>query len=554
MEANVVHNSRRHERREAHHERRGTLLARLAEAEETLLALREGEVDALVIRGTEGDQVYTLHGAEEPYRNLVEQLREGAVVLAHAGDILYCNARFAALVGEPPESVLGGHIGRFVVAADRGDISALLSSGTGGRRSRLVSSDGTTIDVYLSLTTTASSRGISHLTLIVTDLRELLEARNERDRAERDNHTKNEFLTMLAHEFRNPLGAIRSAVSVLAGADPTNGPAARAREVIGRQIGHLSHLIDDLLDVERVASGKIVLDRHPIEMADAVRQAVATFSGTAGLDRHIEVDTEPVWVDGDAVRLEQVFANIVANAIKYTPPGGAIRVSVRGDGTDAVLCVEDTGYGIVSELLPSIFDMFVQGERTLDRAQGGLGIGLTLVRRLVELHGGTVVAVSEGAGHGSTFTVRLPQIPAAQTTASERSAIDAATPRRVLLIEDSRDAREMFRLILENAGHEVYEAESGNRGLELLDAENPDVAIIDIGLPDLDGYEVAKRIRERPNGRAMLLLALTGYGFPDDYERSTEAGFDHHLVKPVDPSTVARLLSGPAPRSAETQV
>ena len=548
----MISNVRGHERRDTHHERRKTLLARLAEAEETLRALREGEVDALVVRGAGGDQVYTLHGAEEPYRNLVEQMREGAVILAPSGDILYSNARFASLVREPLESVLGGRIARFIAEADRLDFTALLRSGSGSRRSRLISSDGRTIEAYLSLTTTVS-KGVGSLSLIVTDLGELLEARNDRDRAERDSHAKNEFLAMLAHELRNPLGAIRSAVEVLECVDPKNIPATRAREVIARQVGHLSHLIDDLLDVERVASGKIRLDRHPLDMADTVRRAVANFTGNAGLDRRIEVSTEPMWVDGDAVRLEQVLANIVTNAVKYTPAGGQIRVSLRHNGNDAVLSVQDTGFGIAPEVLPSIFDMFVQGERTLDRAQGGLGIGLTLVRRLVELHGGTVTASSDGIGHGSTFTVRLPQVSGGRTTAGIASSLEGATPKRVLLIEDSRDAREMFRIVLEHAGHSVYEAENGYRGLELLETENPEVAIIDIGLPGLDGYQVARRIREQPNGRAMLLLALTGYGFPSDYERSTEAGFDYHLVKPVDPYDVARLLSASAARSG-TQV
>jgi len=217
-----------------------------------------------------------------------------------------------------------------------------------------------------------------------------------------------------------------------------------------------------------------------------------------------------------------------------------------------VLTVEDTGVGISPELLPFIFDMFVQGDRTLDRAPGGLGIGLPLVRRLVGLHGGTVEASSDGEGHGSRFTVRLRQIPAVAESPGLASPPDRAEPRRVLLIEDSCDAREMFRMMLELAGHVVYDAADGVRGLELLKSEHPHVAVIDIGLPGLDGYEVARRIRADPNGRAMLLVALTGYGFPSDLQHSAEAGFDHHLVKPVDPDELARLLAGNAGRIAET--
>ena len=259
-QATVINHFRRHDRREMRHERRETLLARLAEAEETLQALRDGEVDALVVRGADGDQVYTLHGVEEPYRNLVEQMREGAVVLEPSGEILYSNAQFAALVGAPLESLSSKHIGRFIVDADRAAFASLMRSGSGARGSRLMSSDGTVIEVYISLTTTVTSKGISNLSLIVTDLRELLQARHERDRAEHDSHVKNEFLAMLAHELRNPLGAIRSAVSVMDCVEATSSTATHAREVVARQVAHLSRLIDDLLDVERVASGKIRLD------------------------------------------------------------------------------------------------------------------------------------------------------------------------------------------------------------------------------------------------------------------------------------------------------
>lgn len=366
--------------------------------------------------------------------------------------------------------------------------------------------------------------------------------RDRRLAAERASHAKDEFLAMLAHELRTPLGAIHSAVGVLESVDSTSSNAVRALVVIARQVRHLSRLTDDLLDVERLLSGKIRLDRHPLDMAEAVRHVVAAFTGDAALDRRIDVCAEPVGVDGDAVRLEQVFANIVTNAVKYTPPGGVIRVSVRSDADDAVFAVEDTGCGIPPELLPSIFDMFVQGETTLDRAHGGLGIGLTLVRRLIDLHGGSVTASSGGVGNGSTFTVRLPRVAYATIPPALASALPGTMPKRVLLIEDSRDLREMFRLVLEQAGHTVYEADNGYSGLALIDRERPDVAIIDIGLPGLDGYQVARRIRAHPSGPAMVLVAMTGYGALRDREHSVEAGFDHHLVKPVDLEELWRLI------------
>jgi signal transduction histidine kinase/CheY-like chemotaxis protein len=529
------------------HDDAETLRARLNEAEDTLRAIRRGEIDALVVEGTSGNQVYTLHSAEEPYRTLVEQMQEGAVVLTARGDIQYANARFAALVSEPLELVVGSRIHRFVKASDRDGFETLLKTGNGRCRGHLISSGSGAFDASLSLTTTVSTNG-DRLNLIVTDLSELLEANTKRDRAEQDNRTKDEFLAMLAHELRNPLGAISHAVRVLAPLEAEQGPSSRAREVIARQVDQISHLIDDLLDVERVVSGRIRLDRLPLDLADAVRAAVGAVTAGAQLDHDVDVSTESVWVDGDASRLEQVLTNLVINAVKYTPPGGQIRVTLRADGSDAVLSVEDTGVGISPTLLPFIFDLYVQADRTLDRARGGLGIGLTLVRRLVELHGGTVEASSDGEGCGSRFTVRLRQIPAAR----EAMAVPAlppecpATSRRVLLIEDSGDARQMLRMMLELAGHVVYDAADGVRGLELLNAVRPDVGIIDIGLPIMDGYTVAERIRERLQGRRMLLLALTGYGSSGDSKRSLEHGFDHHLVKPVDPDHLARLIGAGA--------
>ena len=321
-------------------------------------------------------------------------------------------------------------------------------------------------------------------------------------------------------------------------------PRRRALVVIGRQIHHISHLVDDLLDVERVVSGRVRLRRQPLDLAETVRRTVAAFDTETGADRSINLIVENVWADCDAVRIDQVLTNLMSNAVKYTPAGGRILVTLRADGADAVLSVEDTGVGISPRLLPFIFDMYVQADRTLDRAQGGLGIGLTLVRRLVELHGGTVVASSEGEGHGSMFTVRLKQVspaekPAAQPVPRERRA----RPRRVLIIEDSTDAREMMRLMLELAGHVVYGAADGTKGLELVNVLRPDVGIIDISLPIMDGYEVAKRIREEPHGRHMLLLALTGYGAAGDVKRSAVDGFDYHLVKPVDPEHLSRLIA-----------
>jgi signal transduction histidine kinase len=519
-----------------------TLRVRLTEAEEMLRAIQQGAVDALVVEGAGGNQIYTLHSAEEPYRNLVEQMREGAAVMTSRGDILYANARFAALVGEPLQSVNGSHFGRFVHASDKYDVETLLSVGNGRGRCRLLGPDSGAFEVSLSLTTTRSAHG-DRRNLIVTDMTELLEAHRNRDRAQRDNRMKDEFLALLAHELRNPLGAISTAAKVLKVRHAEDKPDTRAHDVIARQVDHITHLIDDLLDIERVNSGKIRLNRQPLDLADVVRRAAETFAADTRLDRHLDVTTEPAWIDGDGERIEQVLTNLLTNAVKYTPPGGQIRVALRADGADAVLSIEDSGFGISPSLLPFIFDMYVQADQTIDRARGGLGIGLALVRRLVELHGGTVDASSDGEGHGSRFTVRLRTIPLADTSSGVSFRRERrATPRRVLLIEDSGEARERLRTMLKLAGHVVYAAADAARGIELLNVVRPHVGIIDVNLPGMDGYKVARRIRKEPHGRGMLLLAVTRDGSPGDSAHSLAHGFDYHLVTPVDPDYLARLI------------
>ena len=445
----------------------------------------------------------------------------------------------------PLEDVVGGAMERFIVGADRPLYRALLSAGTGKRRARLAATDGRVVDVLLSFTTTVTDE-VERRNLIITDISELLVAQSGRDRAEQQSQAKDEFMAMLAHELRNPLSAITAAVQVLEQAKGHESAVARARFIIGRQAQHLSRLVDDLLDVGRVVTGKIALERRALDFCDLVRRTAAVFTEREA-DHHFSMNVSPVWINGDAVRIEQIVSNIIGNAVKYTPVGGKITVSLGVEAGDAVLRVQDDGFGITPELLPRIFDLFVQGERTLDRSQGGLGIGLTLVRRLVELHDGTVGVDSEGANRGSLFTVRLPAVPAVGLcSCADDGPSVRASQRRVLIVEDNRDAREMFRMMLELDGHHVIEAEEGCAGLQLLRTEAPDVAFIDVGLPGLDGYEIARRFRAEgslESGHRVLLVALTGYGTPDALERSRRAGFDHHLIKPVNPDALNRQLS-----------
>jgi signal transduction histidine kinase/CheY-like chemotaxis protein len=370
--------------------------------------------------------------------------------------------------------------------------------------------------------------------------------------AEAANKAKDEFLAMLGHELRNPLGAISNAAHLLENEKLDGESARRTRAIIMRQVGHLTRLTDDLLDAARALMGKIVLRKRPVDLSAIAMQSIATLKGAQRLQNHRLIeDFQPAWVEADPVRLDQVICNLVVNAVKYTANGGTIRVTVRRDGNDAVLAVADDGIGIGPELAPHVFDLFVQGDRSLDRTEGGLGIGLTLVRRLAELHGGSVRMHSDGAGLGSEFTVRLPAIEAVAAAPGAAPIEQARSEsRHILIVEDNADARDTLQMILEMDGHRVETAADGPSGLEKALALQPELALIDVGLPGMDGYEVARRIRASHGMRRPFLVALTGYGAPEDRERALEAGFDSHVVKPVDDRTLADILSSSAAAEA----
>ena len=372
----------------------------------------------------------------------------------------------------------------------------------------------------------------------------LLEREKEaRAAAEAANRAKDEFLALLGHELRNPLGAIMNAARLLEHPGIGGDDAARARGIISRQAEHLARLTDDLLDAGRAIMGKIVLELRPIDLATAAGQALATLRSGGKLSQHkVSDDLQPAWVQADPTRLEQIISNLVMNAVKYTPVGGSIRVSVRNEDNDAVLRVVDNGIGMRGELLSRVFEPFVQGEPGLDRSAGGLGLGLTLVRQLAALHGGSARAESEGPGRGSTFTVRFPAIaPRVQAQRTSAGMGSAAPSRDILIVEDNADARETLRKLLELQGHRVRVAAEGHAALEAVRAAPPDIALVDIGLPGMDGYEIARRVRAG-SGRRITLIALTGYGLPEDRRRTAEAGFDLHLVKPVDYEKLAEAL------------
>lgn len=368
----------------------------------------------------------------------------------------------------------------------------------------------------------------------------------KRELAEQKNKTTEEFLAMLGHELRNPLNAISGAAMLLTLDGVSAQKTTAAKEIIQRQSGQLTRIIDDLLDLSRVMSGRIVLAKKAVDFSRLVSDCVETltFAGrTQTYELSIRADSAPI--DADATRMEQVITNLVDNALKYTPPGGKIDIRLQASEQEVSLEIQDSGMGMAPELLPHIFDVFVQGERSLDRPQGGLGIGLALVRQLIHLHGGTVTAHSDGLGKGSTIMLRLPraaqkEIPGGADVLVHRGSHDKYS---ILLIEDNDDGRDVMAIRLSALGHRVLTACDGASGIELAIHEKPDLVLLDIGLPVMDGYAVARALRANPVTSHIRLIALTGYGLEEDRLRSAAAGFDIHLVKPVDQECLLKAIA-----------
>jgi signal transduction histidine kinase/ActR/RegA family two-component response regulator len=417
----------------------------------------------------------------------------------------------------------------------------------------------------------ALDEAISASVTMYVNSRDEHQRRLEEERAERDkeiheqlrqraemlkevDRRKNEFMTVLGHEMRNPLAPLWHASSLLDGALPGDAHLREIRDIVKRQVQQLTRLADDLLDISRIAQNKIELRKEAVNLADTVTQAVeASTPYMRARLHHMEVTftPEPLWVDADGSRLIQILGNLLNNAAKYTEPGGRISLVVERNGQDAVIRIRDTGIGIPPTLLPHIFELFTQGEWSADRSQGGMGIGLALVRRLVELHGGTIEASSDGIGQGSEFTIRLPLITAEIAGLGKNQhrdnlpsrAFAGAAPRRILVVDDNVDATTTLRMLLAVEHHEVRVAHDGLTALQVAQEFQPDVVLLDIELPMMDGYEVAQRLRQSPSPKKAVIVALTGYGQDEDRRRSAEAGFDFHLVKPVSLETLRSALA-----------
>jgi PAS domain S-box-containing protein len=360
---------------------------------------------------------------------------------------------------------------------------------------------------------------------------------------------KDEFLATLSHELRNPLAPLRSALEVMRHTAVSEGTSARLLSVFDRQLHHLTHLVDDLMEVSRITQDKMELRRETVDLAALARAAVCDTAGLMEQAHHrLEVELPPcaVTVDADPTRINQVVVNLLTNAAKYTPDGGLILLSLRIDEGAAVLAVRDNGIGLPQHALRTVFDMFSQLEPALERSRGGLGIGLSLVRGIVELHGGTIAADSEGEGRGSCFTVRLPLAQAAALP--QPTAAPTPAPARILVVDDNADAAEMLLMALELFGCEVRAAHSASAALAMAQEFAPEVALLDIGLPDLNGYELARRLRATVAGQNMRLIAATGWGQEKDRQRALDAGFDHHLTKPIDFERLRSVLGSPGPR------
>ncbi len=495
-------------------------------------------------------------------RLVIDRLPLGVVVVDASGRAVHHNALAPQLLGHPMHAVGGveeytryGGVhpdGRPYAADEYPSARALHGEVVEQELTHYRRENGTATILSISAAPVYEDGRLAYAVAAFQDVaaretaREALHAASEALRE--GDRRKDEFLAILAHELRNPLAPLRNAAEILRRSDdPSAGELARA--MIERQLGQMARLVDDLLDVSRIATGKLKLHRDVLQLEEVVERAVETSRPRIDAQRHrldVHLPAQPVRLRGDGIRLAQVLTNLLNNAAKYTEPGGSIALQVHppGDGR-VVVEVRDTGIGIAPDALASVFDLFAQVDAAEPKAQGGLGIGLTIARRIVELHGGSIRAASEGPGRGATFTVELPVADADAAPAPHDGSRDRRHAQcRVVVADDNRDTADSLAIMLRLSGHEVHVAYDGEDAVDLVRRHRPDVALVDIGMPRLDGYGVARRLRAEPWGDTLVLAALTGWGQASDRAAAAAAGFDHHFTKPVDPVAVEALLNG----------
>ena len=504
-------------------------------------------------------QSEALRESERQLRFALDVGKLGSWQLDLPGRTLACSETCKANYGRPPEAPFTyDDLFQAIHPDDRARVHESVASAIEGRADleveyRTIWPDGTTHWVLVrgrgEYARDGSPLRMTGLTLDLTERKRMEdELRHQADRLKEADRRKDEFLAMLAHELRNPLAAIANAAQ-LARRTGSDEHREWSHEVIAGQIKHLSRMIDDLLDISRITRGKIQLRKQRLLLAPLVEysiNAVRPFLEERNHRLTVEIDPEPLPLDADPTRIEQILVNLLNNAAKYTEAGGLIRLTVGRDGDEAVIEVRDTGVGIPPELLPRLFDLFIQGDRSIARSEGGLGIGLTLVKSLVEMHGGTVVAQSDGVGKGSLFVVRLPasKAPAVETSPPKPAAGRGETQHsRVLVVDDNVETARALARLLKLLGHDVRTAHDGPSAIEAARDHQPDFVLLDIGLPGMDGYEVAQNLRQDDSHKVATIIAITGYGQDSDRRRSREAGFDHHLVKPIDHDTLLTLLA-----------
>ena len=492
-----------------------------------------------------------LRESETRLKALFDNAAVGIAEMDASGAFALANDALCRLLGENRNALLAMKMGDIVHVDDREDLALSMHRLFSGQVSdfitekRFLRHDGETIWVKLtaSLARVAGERG-AHGVAVIEDITEQKHAEEDLREADR---RKDEFLATLAHELRNPLAPIRNSLHIFRMAGIQDPTVERVTGMMERQVGHMVRMVDDLLEVSRISRGKIELRREPVELASVLRNAVDTSLPLIERGKHrltVDVPEEPLLLDADPVRLAQVFANLLNNSAKYTPEGGEIAVKVSVAQGMAIVRVTDNGEGIPRPMLQRVFNMFTQ-VNTGVRAQGGLGIGLTLAKTLVHLHGGTIEAASDGTGKGCEFTVRLPLVARAMQAPSEpaKDILAAAPLRRVLVVDDNHDAADSLGMLLQFLGAEVMVVHDGHAALAAIKRFHPAVVLLDLGMPGMNGLEVARRMREDPSAGGVTLVALTGWGQREDRRRTTEAGFDYHLVKPADVGTLQSILS-----------